>query len=530
MAQSVYKVNTAAGGFAYLSQDQTRTVISASGLEGGKENLPGIAYCHNVIPTERGIQSISYEPLVPAISSITGRVTDVRIVYSIQRTREYIAFTDDGASYRLVLRLFGGNSWVLIEAAPVPGDNSYNKDLLSLGRVNGVTYLYYPQLIAEPASGNAVATYYDSDLNAYVEVELIGTEWDTVIGISATNGYLVAYTQLAMAWSSTLNPLDFVPSQVTGAGGGDVAMLAGNIKFCIPNSLGLIFYTEANAVACTYTGNTQYPFKFREVAGSKGGLNLDRIAYEANSDPQFVFTKGGIQSITSREAKAILPDLTDFLTGRHIETLNTVTWEYEEEILDAYVVMAKKVKYIASRYLLFSYGTYSIFTETGPTFTHSILWDTALSKPGKFLFDHTDVFEFTDSAIEGSKDSIAFIKADGSTYLVNAASDFRSEELDDAGVVVFGKMQGTRTRKMTMLGVEFESLTEGQAGVECIDLASLTGARDFAIVHGVQSTDSPAEAYRNYSFRSTAENHNVGILGRFSIDTFIVSYTVNGRR
>lgn len=529
MAQTSYKVNTKESEFAYLSEDQTRTVISASGLEGGRENLPGIAYCHNVVPTERGIQSVNYKPLAAAIVGLTGKVVDVRVIYSLQRNQFYLAFCDDGAVYRLDPG-FTFRIWVLVSPAAFPGVPSYDKDLRSEGRVNGVTYMYYPQFQVEPGSGNAVAYYYDDILEDFVAVEMDGTDWDSVLGIAGSSGYLIAFTALAMAWSSTLNPLDFVPSQVTGAGGGDVANIAGNIKFCVPNSLGVIFYTNANAVAATYTGNVQYPFKFREVADSKGGINHDRIAYEANSEPQFSFTKGGIQSVTSRSAETILPALTDFLTGRRIETLNTDTWEYTQEDLEGFVLLAKKVKYISSRYLIFSYGKYDAFLQELPIFTHAILWDTALEKPGKLLIDHVDIFEYTEAGVEASKNTVALIQEDGTTVLLNFATHFKDEDIDDAGVVVFGKLQASRTRHMTLLGVELETIGEAEISAECVDLSSLTGARDFEVTEGVSAPNSPAEAYRHYAFRKTADNHNVAVFGRFGINSFLVNYTINGRR
>jgi hypothetical protein len=530
MAQGKFKVDTTNSEFAYLSEDQTRTVISASGLEGGKENLPGIAYCHNVVPTKRGIQSVSYEPLAGAIPGLVGNVVDVRVIYSIQRKRTYVAFTDTGAIYSLEpVSIF--YQWTLVTTAFLPVGPTYNKDLLSTGRANGVTYLYYPQAIPEPPSSNPVAMYYDSDLRTFVQVELLGLNWTATTGITATSGYLVAHTNLAMAWSSTISPLDFVPSAVTGAGGADVADLAGNILFAHPNSLGLIFYTDANAVAATYTGNASFPFKFREVAGSKGGINLDRIGYEANSDPQFVFTKGGIQAITSAKAEVILPDLTDFLTGRRIETLDTETWTYTRENLSPFVVLAKKVNYISSRYLIFSYGKENLNTpDVEALFTHAILYDTALDKTGKLLYDHADIFEFTDPGVEASKNTIALVQANGSVKLLNDSTDFRSVGSESKGVVVFGRIEASRTRMTTLLGVEIEAISQFDDSIDCVDLASLTGARDFEVIEGQQAPDSPQEVYRNYSFCNCARGHNVGIQGRFGIDTFIVTYTINGRR
>jgi hypothetical protein len=521
VAQSVYKVNTTDSLFAYLSEDQTRTIIAASGMEGGRENLPGVAYMHNVVPTERGLQVVTYENLSEAAPGLTGNMIDVRIIYSLQRNRHYFCFTDDGAVYRLDDTVTPA-IWVLISAAPTPGSNLYDVNKLSLGRVNGVTYVYYPQQIPDVGNGNANASYYDEDTDSFIPQELVGAAWELIIGIAASSGYLIAYSVFGTQWSSTIDPTDFITSQETGAGGGDVAGIAGNVLFCHANTLGLLFYTDNNIIAATYTGNVQYPFKFREVESSKGGISHETIAYEANNDPQFTYTKGGIQSITSRKAETMLPDLADFLAGRRIETLDTETWEYSRENLLPDESMKVAVKYISSRYLLFSYGVDSL--------THAILWDTTLEKVGKLLVPHTDIFEYTGEQQDVAKATIAVIRADGVVKLVHSATDSHSVQNKDVGVVVFGKLQATRTRMMTLLGIEFEGEGQFAENVECVDLSSLTGARNFEITEGVQAPNSPAEVYRNYFFKKAAKNHNIAVLGRFGIDTFLVTYTINGRR
>lgn len=74
----------------------------------------------------------------------------------------------------------------------------------------------------------------------------------------------------AIAWSSLIDPTDFTPSLVTGAGGGAVQGAKGDIVCCVSHTIGLVIYTNQNAVAAPTSGNARYPFNFRELVASGG--------------------------------------------------------------------------------------------------------------------------------------------------------------------------------------------------------------------------------------------------------------------
>lgn len=501
MAQSFYTIDLQDTTFPMLSEQQTKTIIgSTAGEAPSRQQKVGVAYMHNVMPSRYGLDAISYIQLCPSLPDLPTGATfqDVRVVYSTTRERTYLAWTSQGVVYALTPLV----TWKLVNTT----SSAPNPQTVSLGAVNGVTYILYPR--------SAVLTY-DSATNTLVEVPLLGIDISDIVGLTASSGYLVIVSEEAVAWSSVLDPTDFVPSQVTGAGGGNVADIAGSIIFITANSLGLLIYTLSNVVAATYTGNARFPFKFREVQGSKGGINLDRVAYEANSGEQFVYTKAGLQTITSQQATIILPEVTDFLAGRRFEDYNETTKLYELTDVALTNTMNKKIKFIASRYLVISYGL------PNTDFTHALILDTALNKLGKAKIPHTDVFEFVADQTEISKETIAFLQADGCVQLLNFSTTAEAN-----GVVILGKLQATRTRLLGLLGVEVANIPAGYP-LEVHDQRVIRG-KDFTnIPSAIRYEDSQS---REYAFKSSAHDHSLVFTGAFNLVTALVRYTITSKR
>lgn len=505
MAQRFYKVRLRESAFPMLSEQQTRTHIATSaGKAAPALESPGIAYCHNVMPSAYGYDSVGFSSVVSAAAVPAGLAfSDVRVIHGDNRTRIYLAWDTNGNLYSL---LPSSTAWLpLLDTSPVTAGAGFSSDSVTIGTVNGVSYILY---------STTAAFIYNETTNKLDQVVLSGLDINTVLGVVASSGYLIAYTKTAVAWSSTLLPTDFVPSTVTGAGGGNVAGIAGSILFATSNTLGILIYTDANTIAGTFTGNVQFPFKFREVENSKGGVNLDRIAYEANSSKQFIFSKAGLQSIDSRRAEAILPEVTDFLAGRRFEDYNEVTKLYEVTDLAPTATMQKKIKYIASRYLVISYGLTS--------FTHALVFDNALQKLGKLKISHADCFEYIDSQSEIAKESLAFVANDGSVQVVDFSTAAAS-----SGVIILGKLQFSANRFITLLGVELENIDTVSDTLSVDSQVSLDG-KNFTLTSGTSSEE--ADNFREYKFRSTAKNHSIVLAGKFNLVTVQVRYTLAGRR
>jgi hypothetical protein len=511
MAQQIYPMNMQDTIFPLLSEQQTRTIMGASiGQAPAEAVKPGVAYMHNVMPTKYGMSSVGYTEIAPNLAIPSAQpFVDVRVMFgdSAANVRTYIGFTADGKIY--LLDRFS-DTWVAVQAGlagVAAGD--FDKDKLSSATVNKVTYLFY--------AGVNIYRLLDISVPQIQAATATGLNIANVVGITSSYGYLVAVTKDAVAWSSTIDPLDFTPSQVTGAGGGVVANADGDILFATSNSLGILIYTLNNIVAATYTGNALYPFKFREVDGSKGGVTLSNVAWESNSAQQFVYSKAGLMSVTSKQADMFLPEISDFLSGQRFEDFNEVTKLLVQTELAIDTKLVKQIKYISSRYIVISYG----LPSTPVLFTHALVIDTAMSKVGKLKIDHADVFEYTTASADGSKDLIAFLAGLGSTKIVNF-----SAVAANTGVIVMGKLQATLTRLLGLMGVEVENVNTG-ASLELLSSASFDG-KNFTNVAG--TLKDTASNVREYAFRSSALTHNIILIGQFNLVNLQVTYRIEGRR
>lgn len=501
MAQQYYPIDLTSGVFPMLSEQQTRTVIGSEvGKAPSAEARPHLAYCHNALPSEKGYDAVAYIDEITKFPNLSSKVsaTQIKLIYSTSREKKYLAWDSRGSVYVINAE---GTAWIKLANVPIKV-----LEELTFGTVNGVTYILYP------LRGMYV---YDSETYTLNGAVTTGIDLLTIQGITASSGYLIVHTDTAIAWSSLLDPLDFTPSDITGAGGGSVAGISGSISFCVANTSGFLIYSEGNVISASYTGNSVYPFKFREVDNSKGGIYIDQVASSANSTVQYVHSKAGLQGLTSQKASDLYPEATDFLAGRSFEDYDEVTKELVLTELGLEETMKKALAYVAARYLVISYGL------PGDYFTHALVIDTTLQRVGKLKIDHVDVIEYVAGQSEISKESIGLLGVDGNLKVVNFAVSS-----DAKGVVILGKLQSSHSRLFTLLGVELENVRTGHI-CDVYTKASLDGKNSTNVI------GTPKYIANNLTetvFRHTAKDHSLVIEGAFNLVTVLVRYTINGRR
>lgn len=515
MAQQFFKIDIRDSKFPLLAEQQTRTIIEIVSAEAPtKEDLVGVQYCHNVMPTIEGLESVGFiEAVVPSPDLPGGEeFDDTRTIYADDtsvgndRRGERLTIVWDTAGNVYVLIDFIA-SWLKLASSPAVGPNFSTNDI-TIGTVDAISYIFYSE---------DTAFVFNFDTLLLEERPLIGLTLNEVLGVVGSNGYLVAYSKTDIAWSSTLDPTDFTPSTVTGAGGGKIAGTQGNVLFGVSNTLGILLYTFANVISAYYTGNVQFPFKFRPVKDAKGGVNLDRIAYEPDTDGIYTYSKAGLQEVKITGAVTILPEVTDFLAGGRFDVYDTDLQEYVTTVIPDATTVRKKVKYIASRYLIISYNLGE------GLFRFALIYDLALNRLGKIKIDHVDVFDYVGGSNqdEVSKQSIAFLLPSGEVSLL----DFAVDSISD-GVLILAKLQATRTRLFTLLGVETENVLEDST-FSVGSLVSLDG-KNGTYVPGKPSLT--AKNLREDAFKVTGKNHSIVYEGQFNVTTALIRYTINGRR
>ena len=209
MAQQEYKVDIGNLSFPLLSEQQTRTIIGQTrGESPSLQDKSGVLYAHNVMPSETGYSSVGFLDAINRSPDMEeDHLVDVQVIYGHKGLRLYIGYTNKGKVYTL----HGSNrNW---KAVPNPAPSFLTTMLdpanITYGTVNGRTYIF-----------NAVTKgcyYYDQGQRELIPVILTSLDTSEIIGITASNGYLIAVKNDAVAWSSTISPTDFTPlTIVTG--------------------------------------------------------------------------------------------------------------------------------------------------------------------------------------------------------------------------------------------------------------------------------------------------------------------------
>lgn len=512
MADVQYRINLKASSFPFLSENFGRSVIVrqqdnnyVSGLA-AKESLdssvgvPQVYYCHNVVATDVGYKSVGYDTYTAAPFPAG---TGIDKVVTIRDGSGNSALFTVSALGTVYVMPAGSSAWTIPTTPPAPATIAGKR--FTIATVSGVTYIYF----------STVGCYtYDWGTGAMSSVTLTGLVTANILGVVGNRGYLIAYSTDSVAWSSTTDPTDFTPSLETGAGGGQIEGARGAIVTIESVYGGMIAFTDTNAVSATASDNVRYPYSFNEITGAGGLTDPDYVSYDANSASVYAYTTAGLQAVNLRQAQAVFPEVTDFLSGGKLEYFDEVTNEMTEIDVSG-VVLLKRLAVVASRYLIISYGNGEL--------TDAIYYDIGYKQFGKLRITHADCFEFERSTVEIPKKSIAFLTENGAIYILN--SDIGATNSN--GVLVLGKYQYVRTRVLQLQGVELENVNAG-ATFSLYDLPSFDGKNYETPVEGYLNASSGK--FRGYLFHTTALNHSLLCKGNFHLHSGVLTFNVGGGR
>ena len=527
MSQIVYRGNLSVKAFPLLTDFQGRTVIvpgqdntfnrSLTSSEDVDKDvgIPIVYYCHNVLPAPYGFNSVGYEQVIPALSNSEIAFNQVKLLRSNPLTsvnngpRVYFAPRKSGTHYIFSL---GSIVWTTV-ATVVP----YNSDtVISYATLQGITYIFF---------SNLGCYKYDSITNTLTLVTLTGLVAGNILGITTYQGYMIAYDQNSVYWSSVLdvdyttNSVDFTPSLLTGSGNIRPEGARGPITIILAATFGLSIYTTSNVVSAVYSGNSRYPFNFKEVVSSGGCTSSDLVAYDANTGNQYAYTTSGIQMVTATATQTTFPELTDFLAGQNFEDFDDITLKFTQSTLT--LPMKKKVASIADRYLIFSYGVNEL--------THCLVYDMIQKRFGKLKITHIACFEYEyldPSQSDAPRRSIAFLAKDGSIKILNPSVTFSNSR----GVILLGKFQYVRSRLLSLEGLEIQTVHPNQTA-QAYDLMSLTGGTiESQTLYPGYETSVSGQSQRTYRFHKTGVNHSILIVGGFFLSSFVLTFHIHGRR
>lgn len=372
MAQ--FKAKLTQQSFPFNFTELAGTVLVSSALEqnlqaagsDALQEIPQSYFMQNVLPTQRGFISIHYTRVIAehtypryldkifTLYDIDGNIA----IYSTAYGQRYVYAKDVGA-------------WV---AFPLPPEESVGET--SVAYLKGTTYI----LIA------GVGLFkYNFGSNTFDELTTIAVTAAATNGVVAASQYLLLWDANTVYWSSPLNPLDFTP--ITGAGGStSILSNRSRILLCLPVADGFIAYTTRSAIHAAYTGNPNFPFTFKEIAGSAGVAESEHVAYDAPNDRHIAWTTSGFQLVTQKGASPVWPELSDSIAqGLYSSAGNT---GYPSIVKSANLLC--KVSNIGARFIAVSIKRNSAQIS----YNHAYIYDIALDRWGRLDIPHIDFFEY----------------------------------------------------------------------------------------------------------------------------------------
>tara|TARA_Y100001963_G_scaffold52211_1_gene73084 strand:+ start:25253 stop:26980 length:1728 start_codon:yes stop_codon:yes gene_type:complete len=574
MAQTEYRGNVQQMAFPLLSTLGSRTVIDAGPDQTYvpsvspdssvpiDRGVPGAYYAHNVMPSTYGWQTVGYwqfttdlinmgnsaivqtpkkvlactidvvttepeegeEPIEEEILAYAGRTTQVAIYDSGDGHGLLLLDENPGSVYFwdniMNVKTLGIYDEDGVEIVPPYQVSSFELGIdattkLTVAHVNGITYLYLSHI------GCFVLTYDENDDWELVERDLVGLDKEVIEGIVASQGYLLAWQESSISWSSTVDVEDFSPSEITGSGGGAIQEAKGPIVIARETYLGFILYTTDNAVSVTYSGNEDYPWTFKAISSSGGVSVADEVSLEETGGYQHAYTTNGVQQVSHQRANTVMPHITDFISGKIFEDFDVTTNKFTQVKIPENSKMRRALTVIADRYFIVSYGLHS-----SNHYTHAIVVDIVQQRMGKLRIPHRSCFErvsvINQPQIE-AKDSIGFIDLNGQIQVLNFDPDAASSD----SVLLLGKYQLRRSSFIELQELVLENPTLG-SNFSCRALPSLDGKN-------ASSQVVPYELYKStnivkYLFDgAVGENVSVVLKGAFNLVTFVVTASLNGR-
>lgn len=542
MAHQWVRMNLASAEFPFLSDMWGRSILVGQydtnydkGATSSKDlntekGIPQAYYMHNCMPTHQGYQTIGYDT---GLVAMLGAPNDFDAAFPIQNAdlNRFIFVPANGKNYIFDSTL--GN-WRSISPIPTVSDAT----LVTTSYVQGQSYIGY--------QGIGVFTYDDVG-KALTPVIFTGLVMTGIKGITTANGYMLAWDDTTISWSNLSVPTDFVPSLVTGAGGGSINQVKGRILFCLPIAGGFIVYAEQNCVAAQYTGNVRFPFIFTEITGSNGVLSPEQVSWQSNLGEHYCWSTSGLQRVTLTTSDNAHPEVTDFLAAKQFEDFDEATLTFSQQDLSSQLNV--KVAVAADRFLVISYGV------TLPDYTHALVMDLALKRWGKLKITHRDCFQWNAptpfgiikygdlsqttygglaqttyagllsqvAAVQAPKKTLAFLQGNGVVKIVN----FDLSEITANGVLMLGKFQFMRNKFITHQRSDIETVRTNNIFNFYI-VNSLDGKTLAAPVAGTLITRSANS--RRYGKRVSGQNISALMIGAFHATTYLMDFTLGGDR
>lgn len=458
MAQIPYRANLNTAMLPPCSKYAGRTVIQAgmdqynmtqmSLTETPKDKgNPQIYYMHDVMPTIGGIKSIAYQNTLNAVGSAVAGWGTFDMVFGVRdssNTRGILGITNDGKT--AILSSYNPQ-WKPV----TPTGQPVGKEC-SIANVTGSTFICYPGLgIYTPNVVTGTLSPVTIDWTGVVDAAGAPMTSAKVISICDSNNFLIATDGYTLYWSSALDPTDFVTSLATGASSGVPIAEKGNIVALMPIGIGFGIFTSNNIITALWSGNSQYPWVFKESPNSAGIDYYSQLTNNGDEACVYAWTSAGIMRVSQLKSDVIYPEFTDYITSRSFEY-----WDETNEVLNEIQLntdMKVRMAFSNSRYMAISYGP--------EEYEYIAIYDFELKGWGRLKYKHVHVFDINfaedagviTNAAASPKRTLSILTKEGNVI----TPVFDEYNLDTKAVVMLGSYRLTRSSLTTLQRVIINS-------------------------------------------------------------------------
>lgn len=491
---------------------------------------PQMIFCENVLPFDKGLFSVGFVQQTEAIGG--GFVTaDQCITLRDAQEKVYSYVPADGANY-----VYDHETATWSSVDPF----TFDANLVSVAYVEGRTFICFER--------NKIIEY-DSAANSFTDVVLTlpaGYSITDIRGICGASNYLLLHTEFEILWNAP-GVLDEFADIDAGAGKQTPIDVKAQISAIKPIAGGYVVYTARNAIGAQYTNDATSPFSFKEIGNAGGVLSPE---YVSDGDPSgnahYIWGTAGLQRVSLTGSIVEYPQVTDFLTGKQMETWNAD--DKEVVLTESASHLSVKISFLANRYLVISYGQGTTY------FDFALVLDTALDRWGKIRIEHQDAFMYPYPQGEGAyfyedlvgfydalpgdyaslgaitftaippKQGLAFMNSLGEIHV--AVLDFTQELAE--GVIILGHLQYKHDRMITVQSLELDGLKAGPAPEVNLLLSTRGKARTSSAMMTTNIEDE--SEYWKFNSRKTAKNIDIAVEGTFVLSNALVTVMNHGNR
>lgn len=518
--------------YPQYDENYERALVSSADI-GKDKGVPMACYLHNCMPTTEGYQAISFDQQAIGVTAETNFDKVFSLLQTAPNNAHFLFSPANGRNY-----VYDGTLGGWASTSPFAPGTIGVSTRVTTAYIQGQTYIYFEKI---------GCFTYDQVLKVFTPVSLVGLDPTTIIGITSSFGYLIAFNETQVVWSNAAVPTDFVPSLITGAGGGPVNDIKGNIVFSTSISGGFILFCEKNAVAARYSGNIRFPFIFKELPNSGGISSQDQITYGSNAAEVFAYTSSGLQKFSLTTCDDEFPEASDFLAKKIYEDFDDVHLTWSETKISTQ--LAVKIALIASRFLVISYGL------SPGAYTYAIIHDLDLKRWGKVKINHVAAFQWNSPNLFGPTTygelgvvgltygglanitygqlntsvntpemplkTVSFLQANGVVETINFDLDNDSA----LGTLLLGKYQFQRNKRIYHQFSEIENVSPTAPFVMYV-IPSING-KDFETpVLAVELLQG--EDMRRWGKWVEGRNYSLLFQGAFNLTSVLTDFTLSG--